>query len=140
MKRSIAALLLLAATTAYAVEWTQQPGSYNLYLSGTENKYITVNPVDIKIPASYKIQPGVYIQCLSTGNSKRYLPQGYDCNTRKALAVKCEGYVCYDPQFGWTFDLTKNSVMMCPKVKIEKGVAISYDGVKSVAGQPVCPK
>ncbi len=135
----IAALLLLTATTAQAAEWTQQPGSYNWYLQGTQNKYLPVNPVDISIPSTYKIQPGVFIQCLSEGGSKRYLPQGYDCNSRQALAVKCDAIVCKD-SFGITFNAHFNTVMKCPMIKISNAQILLYDGAQSINNVPTCPK
>lgn len=139
MKRSILVALALASSIAHAVEWTQQVGSYNWYLYGTQNKYLPVNPVDIKIPDSYVLQPGVYIQCLSDGGSKRYLPQGYDCNTRQLVTVKCDAIICKD-SFGITFNAHVNTVMQCPMIKISNAQILLYDAAQSVNNVPTCPK
>lgn len=133
---AIACLLFWVGLINYAVgatvNWTKQEGTYHWYKAGTINKYPPTNPIEFDIPASWIKQTNtIYIHCKSTGGSNRYYPQGYDCNTGKPAVVKCEAYQCQD-DFGYTFDLTKNTVMTCPMVKITKEqIAMSYDGLQA---------
>lgn len=129
-------LLLLAASPAIAATWSQQDGFYSWYKVGTINKYLLDNAVDSVVPTSYVKQSGSYIQCRSKANSVKYLLNGYDCNTGKPTLIKCEAFMCKD-DFGITFDLTKNSVITCPRVTITKEqIALIYEG--SQANIPFC--
>ena len=91
-----------------AVTWTQQPGEYNWYKSGTANKYEVTNPVDFTIPKSYvKQNDKIYIHCKSSGGASRYYEQGLDCYGKPKTtvlappkdAVSCaeEGKACAIP-------------------------------------------
>lgn len=121
-----------------AVTWTQQEGTFYWYKAGTQNKYPSTNPLEYTIPESWiKQNNTIYIQCLSDGGSKRYYPQGYDCNTGQPKIVKCDAFMCRD-DFGITFDLNKNTVLTCPRVTITKEqLAMIYDATK-VNNIPPC--
>jgi len=202
-----------------ATTWTQQPGEFNWYKSGTANKYINFNSVDVSIPKTYvKQNDKVYIQCKSDGGSLKYYEQSLDCYGKPKVSIiapptdaiscadegkscaipsgtkatvwygtldkwaakenitgtiqcdngsfgkdpafghnkkcfyksstttptppvivpnKCDAFMC-ESDFGITFDLTQNSVLVCPRVTITKEqLALIYDGIKAV-GLPAC--
>lgn len=118
---------LFASNAKAATVWTQSDGYYHWYKSGTANKYAITT--DIEVSTSWVKQNGTYIQCKSSGGATKYWQQGYDC-TGKQLAAPpptCMAFVCND-DFGWTFDMSKNTVLACPMIKIDKGIAMIYDG------------
>ncbi len=127
--------LYLFLPTAFAATWTQSAGYYNWYKVSTYNRYLLTTNLDV--PSTWAKQEGTYIQCKSDGGATRYYPQGYDCNGTRIVESKpvCDAFVCSD-DFGWTFNLAKNTVLVCPMVKIEKGVALIYEGKQ--AGQVQC--
>lgn len=119
-----------------ATTWTQSEGYYHWYKAGTLNKYAL--STNIEVSTSWVKQDGTYIQCVSSGGSKKYWPQGYDCSGKQVVVVPtCQAFVCNDA-FGWVFDMSKNTVLTCPMVKIDKGVAQIYDGLQSIDGVPTC--
>ena len=133
--------LLVAILTTYslgsfsATVWKQSDGTYHLYKESKVNRYVL--STNLEVGSSWVRQEGTYIQCVSTGGSKKYWPTGKDCYGKDVVVVQksCEAFVCND-DFGWTFDLTKNTTLVCPMVKIEKGVAQIYEGLQ--AGQTRC--
>jgi hypothetical protein len=128
--------LWLMPSAQAATVWTQQAGTFHWYKQGTANRYLYTT--DINIPSGWVKQAGVYIQCKSTGGSNKYYQQGYDCNgkqTEIVVAPTCPAFVCKD-DFGWTFNLSHNTVLTCPLVRIEKEVALVYEGLQ--AGAVAC--
>lgn len=126
----LAALLMTAFSTQSApVEWTQQPGTFHWYKSGTSNKYPTTNPLEFTIPSSWvKQDDNLYIQCRSTGGAYRYYQQGLDCYGQKPI-VNCDAFMCVNNRGELVFDLSKNTVLACPKVKVTKEqLVMIYEG------------
>jgi hypothetical protein len=134
----LAWLMIIVGIAYSAAIWTQQAGTFNWYLKGTTNKYILTNAVDVTVPVGYVKQPGVYIQCKSEGGATKYWPQTHDCYGKQLAPVEtsCGAFLCVD-DFGLTVDLTKNTVLDCPRVKITKEqIAQFYEG--KLAGVPAC--
>lgn len=136
---AIALLFALVARTAQAnVNWTQQNGQFHKWDKTPNNKtdssweYALVGDLEV-IKETWIKQDGVYIQCRSSGGSNRYYIEGTDCATGKLKVeiVKCDAFLCAD-SFGLTFDLTKNTVLTCPRVHITRDQqAQIYEGLQA---------
>jgi hypothetical protein len=123
--------LLMLPSAHSATTWVQQAGYFNWYKVGTANRYLATT--ELNVPETWAKQEGTYIQCKSTGGANKYWAQGYDCYGKQIASVQgCEAFVCAD-DFGWTFDMTKNTVLVCPMVKISKDVAMVYEGLQAGA-------
>lgn len=118
-----------------AVTWIMQSGNYYKYDTTPTNltdsifKYVLTTDIET-VRDSWRKENGIYVQCISSGGSNKYWPQGYDCYGKKVQTISCQGFKCVD-DFGITYDLTKNTVLQCPMVQIKKGVAVEYDGAQS---------
>jgi hypothetical protein len=127
---------ILMPKSEAATVWTQQAGYFNWYKVGTANRYLVTT--ELEVPETWAKQEGTYVQCKSAGGANKYWQQGYDCYGKQIASVQsCDAFVCAD-DFGWTFDMTKNTVLTCPMVKITKGQAQIYDGLQSIDGHPKC--
>lgn len=119
-----------------ATVWTKQDGYFTWYKVGTQNRYLSTTEIDV--PITWDKQDGTYIKCVSTGGANKYWQQGYDCYGKQLAPTEtsCKAFMCVD-DFGLTVDLTKNTVLECPRVKITKEqIAQFYEG--KLAGIPSC--
>jgi hypothetical protein len=114
-----------------ATVWVQQAGYFNWYKVGTANKYLATT--EVNVPATWVKQEGTYIQCKSSGGANKYWSQGYDCYGKQVSVVQgCDAFICRD-SFGLSFDMTKNTVLECPMVKISNDLVMIYEGMQAGA-------
>lgn len=104
-----------------AVIWQSQEGIYNLYKYGSTNKYEISTKA---VPTTYIKQAGQYTQFKSSGGSTKY--------ELITIVNNCQAFACRD-SFGVTFDLTKNTVLTCPMVKISNEQIMAYEGLQANA-------
>lgn len=128
------AIILISISYAFAATWTKQAGEFNWYKVNNTNKYLPINPVEVAVPSNWIKQPGVYIQCKSSGGANRYYPTGYNCEGKQTvpdvIVPSCGAFLCQS-DFGLVFDLSKNTVLQCPRVFITKEqLALIYEGAK----------
>jgi len=101
--------------------WTPQEGVYIQYKVGTTNKYELSTKA---VPSNYIKQSGTYTQLKSAAGATKY--------ELNAIVSDCSGFICKD-DFGLTFDLTKNTVLECPMVKISNAQIQAYEGLQANA-------
>lgn len=112
---------------AFAATWIEQQGIYNLYKYGSANKYELSSKT---VPNTWIRQSGTYTQLKSAAGATKY-------ELIDVQSVNCNAFMCKS-DFGIDFDLTKNTVLACPRVHITKEqLALIYDGVKA-EGLPAC--
>lgn len=156
LKQTTLAIIMLFVSFNSSAEtiWTKQLGTYNWYkattysLSGTPtvvSKYIITNPVNFIVPVSWVKQPGIYMQCKSTGGATKYVEESYDCYGKLLVTIpnptevtECAGLLCKTP-YGIVFRADLNTVVKCPRVFINANKAVSvYDGVQNIDGIISC--
>lgn len=117
-----------------ATVWTPAVGIYTQYKIPPKmiNAYVT--STNIEAPAHWVKQQGTFTKFVSAAGAVKYEKIAIVSPPNNPV---CEAFVCND-DFGWTFNLSKNTVLTCPMVKVDKGVAQVYDGVQSINGEPKC--
>lgn len=130
------ALISMAVANTYWVPSTEKYFKYDTTPTKTTGKvYKYIQTTDIETArATWVKLPNSWIKYTSANGAIKY---GEEVVLQNPVPVQpvCAAFVCND-DFGWTFDLTKNTVLACPMVKIDKGVAIVYDGKQ--AGTDKC--
>lgn len=133
----IAGLACMFYKVAYAeTVWTPQPGIYYQYKVPPRmtNQYELT--IDIEIPAHWIKQAGEFTKMLSGGGATKYEKIAVTVPPNNPV---CEAqFVCHD-KWGWVVDLSHNSVLQCPRVRITKEQALFYEGHQIVNGAVVCP-
>lgn len=145
------ALVVVALYTPMATSetmWTPAPEKYFKY----NTTPIKVTEAGVVIPKTtvYKyivttnfeaVQTGwekvgaVWIKYTTVNGGLRYAEEVVVVEPQPQEKVCDAQFVCHD-QFGWIVNLTYNTVLQCPKVKITNGQAQFYEGLQ--AGKTVC--
>lgn len=145
--RNIVCLMILFSTVLYisisaavaAPNW--QPSAEKYYkwditplnLTDSAVKYIVTTDIESVRQHWVKIS-GTWIKYTTVTGGLKYAEEVI---IAQPPAPACDAFACND-DFGWTFNLSKNTALACPMVKITKGQAQIYDGVQIVDGEPKC--
>lgn len=129
---------LMFAGIAFAATWTVQPEKYLTYNTKPSNvapllKRVPANAT-LEIPTSWSKLGGLWRKEVSTGGSARY----YEELIAPVTALCDAKFVCHE-DWGWIVNLSHNSVLTCPAIKITKDQAAFYENALSINGKPVCP-
>lgn len=132
----IVGLFLCTAYAFAATVWTQVEGQYFKYditpSNTTDSSFKYVSTTNLEVNATWLKMDGVWLKYTSAAGSVKYVLQP------PAPPAICDAFVC-NGDFGWVFNMQKNTVLACPYVKISAGQALIYDGIKSINGVPTCP-
>lgn len=129
--------IVLISNAIGATVWNAAPGKYHKYditpknLTDSSYKYILTTDFEA-VNSTWTKLSGTYIKYTTVSGGVKYAEEVI---VAQPPSASCSAFACND-DFGWTFDLTKNTVMTCPMVKITNGVAQTYDGLQ--AGQTKC--
>ena len=126
--------ILLSQANAATV-WNVQAGKYYKYdvtpnnLLDSAYKYIVTTDFEAVNPAWTKLN-STWIKYTTVTGGIKYAEEVI---IAQPPAPACEAFLCVD-DFGLTIDLTKNTVLTCPMVKITKEqMAQIYEGLQSGA-------
>ena len=133
-------LTLESVNIAHSADWVPSPTLYYKYdstplkLTGKIYKYISNNDIELVNSKWIKL-PGSYIKYTTTTGGLKYAEQVI---ISQPPMKTCTAFMCKD-DFGITFDLTKNTMLKCPMVKITKEqMALIYEGTQIINNLPEC--
>ena len=134
--------MLFAFKSHAATLWTPQPERYFKYETSavgaikTTYEYSPIDEVDIN-PKWRKLS-SQWVRYTTVNGGVKYGEEVIVQNPVPTEKV-CDAFVC-NGDFGVVFNMTKNTVLNCPYVKITKEqVTQIYDGSKSIDEIPLCP-
>lgn len=128
-------VLLIAGNATAATVWNVQAGKYYKYdvtpknLLDSAYKYIETTNFEA-VNTSWTKLNGTWIKYTTVTGGIKYAEEVI---IAQPPAPSCTAFLCVD-DFGLTIDLTKNSVLTCPMVKITKEqMAQIYEGLQAGA-------
>jgi hypothetical protein len=121
-----------------ATDWLPSTERYYKYdttpTNLTDSSYKYIVTTNIEVNSVWKKLSGTWIKYTTVNGGLKY---GEEVVIAQPPAPTCQAFVCKD-DFGITFDLSKNTVLDCPRVQISKEqIASIYDATK-VNNIPPC--